>query len=338
MIGLYGKKCFETRLQEREAPAVTGDRVRIRVEACGVCGTDLHFLREMDDWTPMGHEIAAVVVETGPEATRVKPGNRVICEDVAMCGECEACKAGRPQLCRHGATLEGQPGMSDELVVRQRMLHVYDGIGDPTLACMTEPLAVALRGVDALHIRPFESVAVFGMGAIGLFSAAYARLLGAGRIAMFARRPGSLRNRRAEEAAAAYGADEIWYTAREGDLERALAGGAFDAAVVAAPPALTADALRLVGYGGRVMVMGVSFGKNPPVPIDVNDMVFGQKRLLTSLAEPAILFPTANRLIATGRIDASRLVTHRLPLSRHGELKELYAQDAPAIKTVMVMD
>ncbi|MDO4865789.1 MAG: alcohol dehydrogenase catalytic domain-containing protein [Clostridia bacterium] len=336
MRGLYGRRGFEVALRERGDVEVTGRKVRLRVAACGVCGTDLHFLRELNDFTPMGHEISAVVEEVGPEVTRVKPGDRVICEDVSPCGSCPACKSGQSRLCRSGYNLEGQPGMSDTMVVHENLLNPFEGI-DPVTASMVEPLAVAIRGVRKLNLRPLGSLAVFGMGAIGLLSAAYARAMGAGRIAMVARRRGSLRNRAAEDAALAFGADEIYYSGDgEGYTADMIRAGAFDAAIVAAPPAVCEDAMRVVGYGGSVLAQGVTFGGNPMATLNVSEMVFEKKQLLTSLAEPAENFPLSIELIRTGRVDAGRIITHRLPMSRANELGRLYGQDAPAIKTVIL--
>lgn len=337
MKGLYGSRNFSIELRQRPDRAVSGHLVRIRVHACGVCGTDLHFLRDMEEAVPLGHEISAEVLETGEAVTRVKAGDKVICEDVSMCGACEACKSGRIDLCRNGYTLEDQPGMSDELVVHENMLNPFDGI-DPVTATMVEPLAVAIRGVDMLRLRPLESVAIFGMGAIGLFCAAYAKLLGAGRVAMFARTPGSARNAAAESAARDLGADEFYYTADAGCLGKAVEKGAFDAAIVAAPPSLTADAMQILGYGGRALVMGVSFGKDSYAELDVSDMVFSKKQLLTSIAEPAMNFPRAISLIRSGLIDAGRIITHRLKMEDAAQLSDLYAKDSPAIKTVILCD
>ena len=337
MKGLYGRKNFEIALRNREARPVTGRMVRIRVKACGVCGTDLHFLRDMDEWTPLGHEISAEVVEIGPQVTRVRPGDKVICEDVTMCGACDACKTGQYDLCRNGYTLDGQPGMSDEMLVHENMLNVYTGI-DPVAASMVEPLAVAIRGVDALGLRPFASVAIFGMGAIGLFSAAYARCMGAGRIAMFARNPDSQRNRAAAAAAKDLGADEVYYSANPDYIDSALQKGSFDAAIVAAPPSMCADAMKLVGYGGKVLAMGVTFGNGAIAQLDVNEMVFNKKQLLTSIAEPAVNFPLSIRMIQSGRIDAARVITHTLRMEEAHRLSELYAQDSPAIKSVILCD
>lgn len=333
--GLFGKKGFEIELRERPEIPVTGRMVRIRVNACGVCGTDLHFLKDLDEWTPMGHEISAEVVETGSEVTRVHKGDMVICEDVTMCGSCEACKTGQIRLCRNGYTLEGQPGMSDELVVHENMLNVFTDI-DPVTASMVEPLAVAIRGLNKLALRPFASLAIFGMGAIGLLSAAYARAMGAGRIAMFAHNPNSLRNRAASAAAADLGADEVYYSSRPDYIEEALRKGAFDAAIVAAPPTVCADAMKLVGYGGSVLAMGVTFGNDACATLDVSDMVFHKKQLITSLAEPAVNFPLSIEMIRSGRINAGRIITHTVPITEAQRLRELYASDAPAIKTVIL--
>jgi len=335
MKALFGKEGFNLQLRTMRQRPVSGKMVRIRVIACGVCGTDLHFLRNMKNYTPLGHEISAEVVQIGANVSRVDVGDLVICEDVSMCGACDACKTGNYNLCRNGYTLEDQPGMGTELVVHENMLNVYKGI-DPVTACMVEPLAVAIRGVDTLQLRPFASVAIIGMGAIGLFCAAYARSMGAGRISMFARNPQSLRNQAASAAAMDMGADEVFYTADPGYIERALEKGHFDAAIVAAPPSMCADAMKLVGYGGKVLAMGVTFGDGASAELDINDMVFNKKQLLTSIAEPALNFPLSIQMIKSGRIDAARVITHRLRLEEAGKLADLYGKDAPAIKTVMI--
>lgn len=335
MKGLFGRKGYQVELRNRDAQPLGERMVRIRVHACGLCGTDLHFLRNLEEWTPLGHEISAEVVEVGANVTHVKTGDRVICEDVTMCGACEACKTGQVNLCRNGYTLEDQPGMSDEMIVHENMLNVFEGI-DPITATMVEPLAVAIRGVDALQLRPFQSVAIFGMGAIGLFSAAYARFLGAGRIAMIARNPDSQRNQAAAAAAKDMGADEVYYSADPDYIAAMLKDGAFDAAIIAAPPSLCADALKLVGYGGKVLVMGVTFGDDACANLDVNDMVFNKKQLLTSIAEPALNFPLSIQMIRSGRIDAARVITHKIPMEDAGRIAELYGSDSPAIKTVII--
>lgn len=337
MISLQGRKGFELK-RLNAAPSVLGTKdVRLKVLACGVCGTDLHLLRQVHDFSPLGHEICARVVESGAEVTRFTPGQQVVIEDNSLCGVCDECKSGRVDLCRSGFTLRGQSGMAEELVVHENQLHLAEGI-DPVQASMTEPLAVAIRCLETLSPAPGASLLIFGMGAIGLFCAAYARFRGAGRIAMVAREQGSQRNRAAEATAREMGADTVFYTGNPGWWEAALSEGHFASCIVAAPPALCSQALELVGYGGNVLACGVTFGEGNMASLDVNAMVFQKKSLLTSIAEPAMSFPLSLQLIRSGRIDVKRLVTHTLPLSQAEKLKALYDKDSPAIKTVIIPD
>lgn len=336
MRGIYGKQGFMFQISERPDLPVSGHMVRLKVYACGLCGTDLHFLRDMKDWTPLGHEISAEVVEIGESVTKVSVGDHVICEDVAMCGACFACKSGKPWLCRDGYTLNDQPGMSDELVVHENMLDKYSGI-DPITATLVEPLAVAIRSVDTLKIDVMSSVVVFGMGPIGLLTAGYVKLLGAKRVAMIARRRGSKRNREAEKAAQLMGVSEFYYSEDEDYIEQATKDGLFDQAIVTAPPKLANEALSIVGYGGTVLAIGVSFSdKDAFANINVSDMVFNKKQLMTSIAEPAEKFPTSIELIRSGRINVSGLITDVVDMDEVERVKALYEKDNSAIKTVVL--
>ncbi|MDD4079987.1 MAG: zinc-binding dehydrogenase [Eubacteriales bacterium] len=330
--GLFGRKSFGLELRELPARPLGAHEARLQVLACGVCGTDLHFLRDAADFTPLGHEACGRVLETGSAVTRFFPGQQVVMEDVALCGVCDQCKSGRVDLCRSGFTMRDQPGMAEEIVLHENMLHLAEGL-DPVTAAMTEPLAVAIRCVETLAPEPGKPLAIFGMGAIGLFCAAWARLRGAGPITMIARDPLSERNQAAWEAAKALGAERVLYT-RDPDWTKGA--GPFASVIVAAPPSLSKDALAISAYGGRVLACGVTFGAGRTAEVDINDMVFNKKSLLTSIAEPGLHFPLALSLIRSGRIDARRVVTHQLPLSQAHGLAQLYEKDSPAIKTVII--
>ena len=94
--------------------------------------------------------------------------------------------------------------------------------------------------------------------------------------------------------------------------------------------------MKLLSDGGRAVAMGVTFGADTHVNLDVNDMVFHEKQLLTSIAEPAINFPRSLQMIRSGRIRADRVITHTVPLAQFASIKELYQNDSPAIKTVIL--
>ena len=100
--GLYGKKLLDIQEREIEIGPPDEDHVIVRVHACGVCGTDVNFVRDWEDEAmPLGHEIAAEVIEVGKSVASVQPGDRVIVEDCTMCGICEHCKSGHPEFCRN---------------------------------------------------------------------------------------------------------------------------------------------------------------------------------------------------------------------------------------------
>ena len=94
--------------------------------------------------------------------------------------------------------------------------------------------------------------------------------------------------------------------------------------------------MKILAYGGKAVALGVTFGEGACAQIDVNDMVFNKKQLLTSIAEPAMNFPPSIQLIQSGRIDANKVITHRIPMENMDMIRELYAKDAPAIKSVII--
>ena len=189
--GLYGRKPLDIEIRQRELGSPGPGQVIVKVRACGVCGTDLNFVR---DWTgdrlALGHEIAAEVMELGAGVRGLAPGDRVIVEDCSMCGTCEHCKSGRPWLCRSMFSLDGQPGMGDFLLVARNSLVKFEGMDFPA-ASLTEPLAVALTSVLNADIPLGGSVLVLGNGPLGLMSALLARVRGAGFVAIAARGGGT---------------------------------------------------------------------------------------------------------------------------------------------------
>ncbi len=132
---------------------------------------------------PLGHEIAAEVVEVGKNVTSVKPGDKVIVEDCSMCGICENCKSGNVQFCRNMYDMADQPGMGEYMSVRFNCLDKFDGL-DYKSACLTEPLAVSLTSVLNAEIPLGGSVAVLEPGPLGLMAAKLAKLRGAGFVAI----------------------------------------------------------------------------------------------------------------------------------------------------------
>ena len=182
--GLFGKKYLDIQQREAEIATPDEDHVIIKVHACGVCGTDVNFARDWpEDHMPLGHEIAAEVIEVGQDVTALKPGDKVIVEDCTMCGVCTDCKTGHVEFCRNMYDMEEQPGMGEYMSVRFNSLDRFEGL-DYVSAALTEPLAVCVTAVLNAEIPLGGSVVVLGPGPLGLMSAKLAKLKGAGFVAI----------------------------------------------------------------------------------------------------------------------------------------------------------
>ncbi len=338
-VGLYGKKPLVIELKERDVPPARGRRVVVKVRACGVCGTDLNFVR---DWTgdamALGHEIAAEVVEVGPDVFDLRAGDGVVVEDCTMCGICDACKSGHPELCRTMYSVEGQPGMGQYLSVQRNSL-VKCGDLDLMSACLTEPLAVSLTSVINADIPLNGSVLVLGNGPLGLMSALLARQRGAGFVAISGRSADSplraARMRAAEDAGFDMVIDADRQSAAAQVKGRFPAG--VDRVIVSSPPESLPEALAAVRFGGRITFYGLHLGGRSVVPVDVNDLIFRKISLVPTFAEPAINFPLSMGLLRDGRIDAKKLITHTFSLTEApGALAALVNGKLPALKAVIV--
>jgi L-iditol 2-dehydrogenase len=337
--GLYGKKLLDIEEREREIAAPGEGRLIVKVRACGVCGTDLNFLR---DWTgdamALGHEIAAEVVEIGPGVKDLRPGDRVIVEDCTLCGTCNDCKSGHPEFCRSMYSIEGQPGMGQYLSVLRNSLVKFEGL-DFVPASLTEPLAVSLASVINADIPIGGSVVVLGNGPLGLMSAMLARTRGAGFIAISGHPADTPLHTARLRAAEKAGFDMVIQSGKE-SLEERIKGrfpAGVDRVIVSAPPENMPDALKIVRFGGTVTFYGLHLGGKSVVPIDVNDLVFRKITLVPTFAEPAINFPVSLRLLKEGLIDPQALITHAFPYAQaRVTLKGLLEGTLPAVKAVMM--
>ncbi len=339
--GLWGRRLLEIREQETEIAPPDENHVTVRIRACGVCGTDLNFVRDWEgDPMPLGHEIAAEVLEVGRRVTHVKPGDRVIVEDCTMCGVCDNCKAGHPEFCRNLFNMEGQPGMGQYMSVRFNSLVKFDGL-DYASACLTEPLAVSLTAVLGSEIPLGGSVVVMGPGPLGLMCARVARLRGAGFVAMIGTSVENERGRARRALAAQFGCELFIETGRqdvEEEIRKRFPDGV-DRVIVSSPPESLVDALKIVRFGGMVNFFGLHLGGKSTINVDVNDLVFRKITLKPTFAEPAINFPVSNRLLKDGLVDGRALITHTFGFADARKILTAAVEGSlPIVKAVMVPD
>ena len=338
--GLWGKKYLAIEERETDVALTTDDHVIVKVHACGVCGTDINFVRDWDDEImPLGHEIAAEVIEVGKNVTSVAPGDGVIVEDCTMCGICENCKKGHPEFCRNMYDIEGQPGMGQYMSVRYNCLDKFEGL-DYVSASLTEPLAVCFTAVLNAEIPLGGSVAVLGSGPLGLMSAKLAKLNGAGFVAI-TDLPADDACKKARLAAAteSFGCDmtiEVGKQDVEQEIKAKFPDGV-DRVIVTSPPKSIYDALKIIRFGGIITFMGLHFGGESEINVDINDLVFRKITLRPTFAEPAINFPVSNQMLKDGLIDANAIITHKTGLASAKEIMNAIIDGSePIIKAVVL--
>jgi 2-desacetyl-2-hydroxyethyl bacteriochlorophyllide A dehydrogenase len=317
------------RVVERDRPSPRADEVVIRVDACGVCGTDVHIYRGeyLGDYPVIpGHEFAGEVVEVGEEVEAFAVGDRVAVEPNLSCGCCRYCGIGEQNFCeRWEAVGVTRPGAMAGYVAVPASA-AFD-IGDLAFeaAAFMEPLSCVLHGMGKLDVRYGESVLVIGAGPIGMLLLQVARHSGAGRVVVADRVTSRLGL--AEELGATAAVDTC------GGFEPAAeqAPDRYDAVIDATGgPAVMEKTVELVRNGGRLLWFGVA--PNDAVarikPFDVFRKGLHIYASYTSLRNSV----QALDLLRSGRVRVDRLVSHRLPLDGFEKAVALLADPEGAVK------
>lgn len=336
--GLFGRKYVDVETRTYDLGAVGPNEALVEVKASGVCGTDLNFMRDSEDgYHPLGHELSGVVLETGACVENVKAGDTVVVEDVAACGTCRDCQEGRISLCRNLIDGGGLPGMATHYKVDARCLVPFDGLSFEA-ASLTEPLAVGVTAVQESDIPFGGSVLVFGHGPIGLFAARCAKLRGAGSVAVVGTGRDTPFGRKRFEAAERLGADLLLDGGPEGVSKkvRERFPDGVDRVIVTAPPVVVPDAIGCCRFGGRVSVLGLSFGGKEVVPLNVNHIVFNKIDVKGVIAEPAMHFRQAIDLLKTKQVDAEIFQTDFVTFGDFSaKIRDVLEMKTPSIKVCL---
>ncbi len=257
MKGLRFHGVKDLRLDELPLRDPRPGEVRIRPDAAGICGTDLHIFRgELSATRPvvLGHEVAGRVDAVGAGVKNVREGDLVTVQPNTSCGVCRYCREGREHLCpdlrAYGVHLDG--GFAEALVVTARAVYpLPKGVG-AGIGCFAEPLACCIHGMDRLGMWSGSSVLVLGAGVIGLMLTRLARLSGAGFLAVT--EPDEARRR----AALGFGANAVFEPNSE-SLMAASEGRGFDFVIDAVGGRATFEqAVSMAGRGGGILVFGVA--------------------------------------------------------------------------------
>jgi len=321
MRSLWGKAPFQFQVRELPTPEPDSGEVVVKVTACGICGTDLHFLRHNEDWTPLGHEVVGTITAVGPHVTRWQGGEAVIVENNTGCGVCEQCKNGRALYCQAMTTyMNDRAGFADYLRVRADMVQAYDAEAlTPSQAALAEPLTVALDLLQRADPDINDEVAVFGPGPIGLMITRLAKLRGARRVFLTGSNRSTLRSQRRLEVGQHMGADVVLADAEDdivAEIKAAVPQGV-DRVLVTAPPRTLLQALQIARFGAVIGLIGIEFGEGGKVTFDVNAFHFKKLQLRASHAIPNHYFPMALDMLARRAVNPDPLVSHTFALDEY---------------------
>ena len=335
---ITGKGIIE--LLEFTEPTPGEGQAVVRINYCGICGTDLHSYQSGGPSNPAicGHEWAGEVSAVGAGVTSVREGDRVIGGIAPACGQCDACRAGYSRNCPMSMiSLMGSPtaplphgGFAPAITADARRLTPVPAGLDDLDATMVEPLTVALHATRRTDIRLGDTVLVIGAGPIGLLALQCARAAGAGRL--FVVEPVADR----AELALSLGADLIFDPSSE-DVNARIAeetnGLGPDVVFECAGISPTIQhAVDYVRRGGAITLVGLS---NDPATINPGAWLSKEVSLVASIAYLHEEFAMAADLIATGRIQVKPLHTRTVPLAEIGDAFSLMNSDRRQIKVLV---
>ncbi|KAJ7179028.1 xylitol dehydrogenase [Mycena filopes] len=319
--------------EQRPIPEISGDQVLVQVKKTGICGSDVHYLvhGRIGDFivnNPMvlGHESAGIVSKVGPNVKHLKVGDRVAVEPGATCRACDACKAGRYNLCPDivfAATppYDGTLGRFYRVPADLAYL-LPDGVSLEDGAMM-EPLAVGVHSVSNLGgFRANQSIAIFGCGPVGLLCMAVAKSLGATRIIAVDIVPSRLEFAKEYAATHTYvpipsndGESKIDYSKRNADAMKEQLGiedrgsKAIDLVIDASGAEVSIQtAFHVVKTGGTFVQVGMG---NPNVTVNLSMLMVKELVYKGSFRYGPGDYPLAIALVAQGKINLKPLVTHR---------------------------
>jgi L-iditol 2-dehydrogenase len=336
---LYGKE--NLRVEAVEVPRIGRGELLVRVKAALTCGTDVkvflrgYHARMIVPPAVFGHELAGDVVALGEGVRDFRVGQRVVAANSAPCQQCYYCVRGNENLCEDLLFNNGAYAEYIRIparIVEKNTYEIPDHIGYKD-AALAEPLACVLRGLEETGVRSGDTVAVVGLGPIGLMFVRLAKVRGA-RVIALGRRPKQL------ERAERLGADEMISTAGTTDPARAVRdlthGRGADIAIEAVgTPATWELAVQLVRRGGTVNFFG-GCPSDTRISLDTSLLHYSEIRCLASFHHTPGHVRRALEVINAGYITARDFVKGEEPLANLLEVMRYLTSHNGHLKTAII--
>ena len=305
------------RVEEVEKPKIKTDEILVKVAACGVCHTDLHYI---DHGVPtfkkppviLGHEPSGIVAEIGEEVTNFKVGEKVLLPAVLTCGRCDYCRTGRENICTAQEMLGNNvDGAYAEYVKApaKDSFHLPDEIPLIEGSIIADAISTPFHAVkNRACVKPGDTVVVFGCRGIGINIIQVAKAVGGIVLAV------DLLEKKLDWAKK-FGADFLINPKETEDVAkkiRKLTGGGTDFAFEAiGNPATIQQAFNCLRTGGRLVMVGYS---PADVSLSAARIMYREMEIMGSLGCRPVDYPKIIELVKIGKLKVKELVTHKFKL------------------------
>ncbi|MDQ7780459.1 MAG: zinc-binding dehydrogenase [Planctomycetota bacterium] len=307
------------RIEEVPNPQPGPDDIIVKVAACGVCHTDLHYI---DHGVPtakkppliLGHECSGTVAQCGPNVKNFKPGDRVLLPAVLTCGVCDFCRLGRENICKtmtmfgnhiDGAYAEFVRAPAKDTFILPQEIPLEEG------SIIADAISTPYHAVkNRANVRPGDTLAVVGCGGVGLNLVQMAVAAGASVIAVdlvdakldIAKKLGAIAVVNPSKTADA-----------AKDIKKLTGGGADIAVEVVGSPKTIELAFGMVRKGGRVCIVGFC---DKDVPLPVSKIMFFEIDVVGSLGCRPVDYPRLIEMVRIGKVKVKEMVSGRFPLDK----------------------
>lgn len=305
------------KIEDMEVPKITSDQILVKVAACGVCHTDLHYIEHgvptfKKPPIVLGHEASGTVEEVGADVANIKKGQRVLIPAVLTCGRCPFCRMGRENICANMTMLGNHiNGAYAEYVAvpAKDVLDLPEAIPLEEASIIADAISTPYHAVkNRARVQPGDTVAIFGCGGVGINAVQLATAAGGTVIAVDI-------NDRKLDWAKEFGAAETINATKVERVSKAvkkLTGGGADIAMeVIGNPKTIEEAFECVRIGGRLCVVGYT---HKAISIVAGKIMFKELEVVGSLGCRPLDYVPLIRMVQQGKIDLKRQVTHRFGL------------------------
>jgi 2-desacetyl-2-hydroxyethyl bacteriochlorophyllide A dehydrogenase len=321
----------------KELRALVGGEVLVRVNACGVCGTDVHIVEGTSRSTPpvvLGHEYAGVVADVAEETKGAKVGQHVGIDPNISCGTCFYCRLGLVHLCANlralGVDIDG--GMAEYCIVPVGQVYMLPQDMSSDVSAFIEPVSCAIHGIDLARIKPGDAVVILGGGTIGLIMLQLVRNTGATRIMIV--EPLAHKRAIAQQLGADVVLNPLTTDLRSAILDLTYVGADVVIECVGTPE--TAElSIELVRRGGIVEFFGVC-PIGVKMSLEPNKVYIKELTIVGSYINPHT-FDRAIAMLQSGKVRIDAFEMHRFPID--GVHEALQCQkEGRTIKSIIMPD